>query len=112
VPRRPTGVLSDQSQIYTVSGKWILTRKPLDSADDEAFPRSLDNLLGDGFQGVDFENSFDLRQQTVQEPEVAAGNANDRCGRRGIDGIAAPFDTRRRPPLQQLANGSLFSRCG
>ena len=39
-----------------VTGKsWTSTREPLDLADDEAFPRSLYNRLGQGFQRVDFE---------------------------------------------------------
>lgn len=58
--------------------KWLSTRKPLDLADDEAFPRGLHNSLGYFFQRIDFEDSLHLREQPVQQPEVATGSAANR----------------------------------
>jgi hypothetical protein len=40
-------------------------------SDNEALPRRLHDRLGHFFKGVDFENSFNLGEQTVQQPEVA-----------------------------------------
>src|SRR5215813_8874821 len=44
---------------------------------DETCTGRFDDLLGDRLQLVDLENTANLRQQTVEQAEVAAGNADD-----------------------------------
>lgn len=48
-------------------------------ADDEDTRGGFDDVVGDGFKLVDFEDSGDLREQALQESEVAAGDSFD-CG--------------------------------
>jgi hypothetical protein len=47
-------------------------------ADDERVAGGLDDFAGDGLQLVDLEHAPGLREQAVNEPEVAAGDARDR----------------------------------
>lgn len=46
--------------------------------DDKILSRRLNDLFGHCRQGVDFENPLDLRQEPVQQPEVAAAPPRDR----------------------------------
>src|SRR5215471_13708132 len=52
------------------------------STNDETCPGRFDDLLGDRLQLVDLENTADLRQQAVEQAEVAASDADD--GRDGL----------------------------
>lgn len=47
-------------------------------ADDEDACGDFDDVVGDGFQLVDFEGAGDLWQEMFEESEVAAGDAFDR----------------------------------
>lgn len=44
-------------------------------ADDEDARVGFDDVVGDGFELVDFEDAGDLREQALQESVVAAGDA-------------------------------------
>ena len=57
-------------------GGWL---KSLGLPNDEALARSLHDSFGRLSQRVDFEDSFHLREETVQQPEVTARDADD-CG--------------------------------
>ncbi len=48
--------------------------------DDKILSRRLNHLFGHCRQGVDFENPLDLSQEPIQQPEVAAGDSDDRSG--------------------------------
>lgn len=48
-------------------------------ADDEDARGGFDDVVGDGFKLVDFEDAGNLREQAFQESEVAAGDPFD-CG--------------------------------
>jgi len=48
---------------------------------DEALAGSFRHSLGHLLQGVDFGNSFDLGEQPIQQPEVAAGDPDNRPDR-------------------------------
>ena len=76
------GGVSDNGRETGLPEKWLSTRKPLDLADDEAFPRALHNGLGYFFQRIDFEDSLHLREQAVQQPEVATRDPDN-----GSDGL-------------------------
>ena len=72
---------------------------------DQALPSRLDGLLGHCLQGVDFENSFNLSEQTIQQPEVAAGDSDD--GRHCFWVQRLLWKTNagwRSPPLQQFVD--------
>ena len=46
-------------------------------ADHELLPRGVDDLLGDRLQRVDAQDPFDLDEQPLHQPEVAAGDPGD-----------------------------------
>ena len=48
-------------------------------ADGEDARGGFDDIVGDRFELVDFEDAGDLREQALQESEIAAGDAFD-CG--------------------------------
>ena len=48
-----------------------------DLTNHETLPRRLHHRFAHFLEGVDFENPLDLGQQTVQQPKVAAGDADD-----------------------------------
>ena len=48
-----------------------------DLTNHETLPRRLHHRFAHLLEGVDFENPLDLGQQTVQQPKVAAGDADD-----------------------------------
>lgn len=48
--------------------------------DDKILACRLHHLFGHGGQGVNFENPLDLRQEAIQQPEITAGDPDDRRG--------------------------------
>ena len=55
----------------------------LGDADDERAAGGFDDIVRDDREAVDLEDAFDLHEEAVQEPEVAASDAGD-----GGDGLA------------------------
>ena len=53
-------------------------------ADDEGAGGCFDDVVGDGFELVDLQHRCDLREDPLQQPEVAAGDALDRGNCLGI----------------------------
>jgi hypothetical protein len=58
-----------------VAVAWFATSLGLPN--HQAFPYRFHDRLDHFIQRVDFENSLDLCQQTIEQPEVAAGHSND-----------------------------------
>src|SRR3989442_486836 len=82
-----------------------LDSKPLDLADDQALPRSLHDRLGHFFQRIDFENSFHLGKEAVQQSEVAARNSDNRRHCFRVQRLLWKTDAGWCPtPVQQFAN--------
>src|SRR5260370_19500206 len=55
------------------------------------------------FQGIDFENPLDLGQQAIQQPEVAARDADDHRNRFRIQGLLRELYTGGGPVLLKHA---------
>ena len=53
-------------------------------ADDEGALGGLDDVVGDRMQLVDLQDAFDLGKESLEETEVPAGDARDRCDRLGV----------------------------
>ena len=49
--------------------------------DDEDAGGGFDDVVRDGVQLVDLEDAVDLREESFEEPEIAAGDALDGCDR-------------------------------
>ena len=46
-------------------------------SDNEAFARSGDRRFGDSLERINFEDALSLGEQTVQQPGIATGDADD-----------------------------------
>ena len=57
--------------------------------DDQSLACRLHHLFGHGGQGVNVENPLDLRQEAIQQPEVAAGDPDDRRGGDRVNGVTS-----------------------
>ena len=53
-------------------------------ADDEDAGGCFDDVVGDGFELVYFQDAGDLGEQSLEEPEVAAGYTFDCCDGLGV----------------------------
>ena len=60
----------------------------LGGADHQQFPGCLYHLFGEGAQFVDRHDPSDLAEQALQQPKVAAGDANDGGDGFGIGEVA------------------------
>lgn len=49
----------------------------LRQSNHQLFTGNLHDILGDIAQGVDLDNALDLRQQTLNEPEIPASNTDN-----------------------------------
>ncbi len=56
----------------------------LQAADDQGLTGGFDDFPGDRAQVVDLHDALDLSEQTLDEAEVAAGDAGDGCERFGV----------------------------
>jgi hypothetical protein len=56
-------------------------------ADDEGNCGCFDDVVGDGFELVDLQYTGDLREETLEEPEVAAGDPLDRGDCLGVSEV-------------------------
>lgn len=60
----------------------------LGDADDEGALGGFDDVVGDGVELVDFEDAFDLGEQSFEESEVPAGDSGDRSDRLCVGEVA------------------------
>jgi hypothetical protein len=56
----------------------VFCRRSLSLVADEDACSSFDDVVGNGFELVDFQDAGDLWEESLQEPEIAAGDAFDR----------------------------------
>src|ERR1035438_1555454 len=77
----------------------------LDLPNHQALPCRFHDRFGHFIQRVDFEDSLDLCQQAIEQPEVAAGHSDDHRDRFRVKRPLWKFHAGRRPTLShQLAN--------
>lgn len=57
--------------------------------DDKGAAGGLDHVVGDDGEFVDFHDALDLREQAMQESEIAASEAGDRSNGLGVCEIRA-----------------------
>ncbi len=53
-------------------------------ADDQGAGGCFNDIVGNGFELVDFQHTGDLGEESLEQPEVAAGDPLDRGYRLGV----------------------------